>query len=378
MARKLVSSPTLGELSRRVASLAPPRLAEEWDNVGLQIGDPNARVRRVMTCLEVTGPTLAEAKRRKVDAIVAHHPLIFRPMKSVLESRPAEHLVAELIRAGIGLVVAHTNLDSARWGTNEVLAERCGLKPMGPLFAADAPESYKLTIFTPKGHEGAIIDAIARGGGGLIGAYSHCTFRSPGTGTFLGGEGSDPFIGKAGRLEEADELRIETLVTAERREAVLGEVLKAHPYEEPAYDFYRLDAPAGPEGIGCLALPEKPMMAGDLAKSIKRRLKLRVVRISGPEDRIVRKIAICTGSGGSFLSRIPATGAQAYLTGEVTYHHGIEAHQRGIAVIEIGHFESERIVAAPLAAKLAADQALAAAGVTVFAAEDDLQPFTYT
>jgi dinuclear metal center YbgI/SA1388 family protein len=377
MVRRAKPKLSLGELARRVAAFAPPRLAEDWDNVGLQIGDAAAPVRRVMTCLELTAPTLAEARRRKADAVVAHHPLIFRPMKTALESRPAEKLVRDVIRAGIGLVVAHTNLDSARWGTNEVLAGQCGLIPTGPLFAAAGPEMYKLTVFTPKGYEPAVIDAMARGGGGVIGAYTHCTFRGSGTGTFRGGADSDPFIGKAGQLEEAGEFRIETLVPEDRRDAVLREVLKAHPYEEPAYDFYRLAPTTGPEGIGCLAKPETPLTAGALAKSLKQRLKLPSVRISGPSDRLVRQVAICTGSGGSFLSRIPMTGAQAYITGEVTYHYGIEAHQRGIAVIEIGHFESEQMVAAPLAAKLAADEALAAAEVEVFAAEDDLQPFTY-
>jgi putative NIF3 family GTP cyclohydrolase 1 type 2 len=166
-------------------------------------------------------------------------------------------------------------------------------------------------------------------------------------------------------------------VPAERREAVLREVHKAHPYEEPAYDFYRLASTTGPDGIGCLATPPTPVKAEELARRLKRRLKLGSVRLSGPADRIVKKVAICTGSGGSFLSRIGATGAQAYITGEMTYHYGVEAHQRGIAVIELGHFETERIVAAPLAQRLEGLPELAAAGVKVFAAQDDLQPFQY-
>lgn len=377
MARRTKQGISLGELAKRVAALAPPRLAEDWDNVGLQIGNPDGRVRRVMTCLEVTAPTVAEAKRRKADAIVAHHPLIFRPMKSALESRPAEKLVRDLIRADIGLIVAHTNLDSARWGTNEVLADALGLTWLGPLFAAPQTETYKLTVFTPEGYEQKIIDAIARGGGGEIGAYTHCTYRSPGTGTFRGGEGSDPFIGESGELVQAEEYRIETVVPAERREAVLREVIRAHPYEEPAYDFYRLAIEHGPDGIGCLAEPKQAVTAEALCRSIKRKLKLPAVRLSGPADRKIRKIAMCTGSGGSFLSRIGPTGAQAYITGEITYHYGVEAHQRGLSVIELGHFESEQIVAGPLAERLGAEEMLKEAGVTVFAGENDLQPFRY-
>lgn len=367
----------LADLAARVETLAPSRLAEPWDNVGLQVGDPARAVRRVMTCLEVTAPTLAEARRGRADAIVAHHPLIFHPLKTVLESNPAERLVAELIRSRIGLIVAHTNLDAASWGTNHVLAEACGLRVIGPLEARAPDPTYKFVIFAPEGHEGKIIEAVAKGGGGEIGAYTHCTFRSPGTGTFLGGAGANPFIGQAGRLEEAGELRIEALVPAARRDSVLKEVLAVHPYEEPAYEFYVLAPSASAYGLGCVAEPPAPILAREFAGAVKRKLKLRRVRLSGPDGKKIRRVAICTGSGGSFLARAASQGADALLTGEANYHHGIEAHQRGIAMIEIGHYESERIIAVPLARQLAKDERVGAARVTIFAAENDLQPFEY-
>jgi dinuclear metal center YbgI/SA1388 family protein len=368
---------TLSSLASAVDELAPFSLAESWDNVGLQIGDPSSRVRRVMTCLELTEPTLAEAKRHRVNAVVSHHPLIFRPLKTILDSRPPERLAAELIRARIGLVVAHTNLDSARWGTNQVLAERCGLRITGPLDPRELPAQFKFVIFTPEGHEAKIIDAIARGGGGVIGAYTHCTFRTPGTGTFLGGEGANPFIGKAGQFEQAAEFRIEALVPPAARASVLREVLAVHPYEEPAYEFYVLGGEFKGYGLGCIAELDAPETAGSLARRIKRKLKLKFARISGPSDRKVRRIAICTGSGGSLLARAAALRADALLTGEANYHAGIEAHQRGIAMIEIGHYESEQIVAEPLAKKLSEMPALKAAGVEVIAATQDLQPYQF-
>lgn len=370
------SSPlTLSQLAAAVESIAPAALAESWDNVGLQIGNPSAQVRRVMTCLEVTAPTLAEARRRRADAIVAHHPLIFRPFKTILDSRPAERLAADLIRAGIGLIVAHTNLDAARWGTNQVLAERCGLKVVGPLDQRELPAQYKFVVFTPEGHEAKVIDAIARGGGGVIGAYTHCTFRSPGIGTFLGGEGANPFIGKAGNFEQASEFRIEAIVPPAARASVLKEVLAAHPYEEPAYEFYVLGGEFKGYGLGCIAEIDSAKTAEAVAREFKRRLKLKSVRLSGPPDKRVRRIAICTGSGGSLIGRAASMRVDALLTGEATYHHGIEAHQRGIALIEIGHYESEQIVAAPLAEKLRENKIIHDADVEVFAAKNDLQPF---
>ncbi len=366
-----------GEMARRIAALAPPELAEAWDNVGLQVGDPARRVARLMVCLETTASTLAEARRRRADAILAHHPLIFRPLKSLLWDDPAQRLVTELARAGLTLIVAHTNLDAAAWGTNQALAEACGLWPTAPLEPRSAAAPFKLVVFTPQGHESAVIEAIARGGGGQIGLYTHCTFRTPGVGTFRGGEGAQPYIGEAGRLESAEEFRLEAVVPASAARSVLDEVLKVHPYEEPAYEFYPLAEAAPRTGLGCLAELTRAEPAELWVKRLKRKLRLKRVRLAGPLGRPIRRVAICTGSGGGLLRRAREVGAHALLTGEAHYHHGIEAHQLGILLIEVGHFESERLVATPLARRLAADPALQAAGVEVFAATDDLQPFRW-
>lgn len=367
----------VSDLTRAVEAIAPARLAESWDNVGLQVGHPAAPLRRVMTCLEVTPQTVAEAVERQADAMVAHHPLIFKPMTALNLAQPGAELVARLVREGIALVVAHTNLDAAAWGTNSVLAEALGLASEGPLLTREGDPEYKIDIFAPKGHEGAIMEAITRGGGGRIGSYTHCTFRTPGTVTFRGGAETDPAIGQPERLEEVEEYRIETIVSESARQAVLREVLAVHPYEEPAFYVYPL-ALAGrrPPGMGCRATLERPMPAEEFARQIKEKLGLSSMRLSGSPQKKVKRVAVCSGSGGSFVGKV-AGRADAYVTGEVTYHHAVEAHARGIAVIEIGHFESEVLVARPLAEKLAQTAKLAAAGVEVFATERDLQPFRY-
>jgi len=372
----------LADLAKIIAELFPPHLAESWDNVGLQIGDPNAKVNRILTCLEVTDSTLDEARRGKCDTIIAHHPLIFRPLKSIVSSRPSERLAVELVRSNINLIVAHTNMDAAPWGTNQVLAEVCGLKPIGPLDPRPLdpnPEasSYKLVVFTPKGHERAVIDAIDRSGGGRIGLYTHCTFRGVGTGTFRGGEGSDPFIGEAGKFEEAEEYRLEAVVPRESREKVLREVLKVHPYEESAYDFYPLATERELAGLGCIALPPTPLTIDQFVEQIKVGIGIDQVRVSGPPKNKIKRVAVCSGSGGSFIGRAASSGAEAYLTGEISYHHGIEAHQRGLAVIEVGHFESERIIAEPLARKLTEIFKSRGLDATARAAKTDFQPFRF-
>ena len=366
----------VADLVKMIERIAPVGLAEPWDNVGLQIGDPSAPVRRVMTCLEVTPPVAAEAVRRGADTLVTHHPLIFKSLNSIDLSQPVANMAGRLVRSGLTLIAAHTNLDSARWGTNTVLADRCGFRIQGPLIPRTGEAQYKLAVFAPKGHEDKLIEAIARGGGGRIGAYTHCTFRTPGVGTFRGGEGTDPFMGRAGRLEQVEELRLEAVVPESARTTVVREMLAAHPYEEVAFDLYPLAATPRFEGMGLLTTPEKPMTASQLALDLKSRLGLKTVRLSGAPKKKARRVAVCAGSGGSLLGMV-AGRADVLVTGEMDYHRGVEAHARAIAVIELGHFETEVLVTRPLAARLGADPQLAAAGVKVFPADKDLQPFSY-
>lgn len=366
----------VSDVVKAVEAIAPARLAENWDNVGLQVGSPAAPVRRVLTCLELTAATLEEAVAIKADAIVSHHPLIFHPLASLNLAQPTGELVGGLIRANIALVAAHTNLDFAAWGTNSVLAAACGLTPEGSIISREGEPEYQFVVFVPKGSESAIIDAIERGGGGRIGGYTHCTYRTTGTGTFVPGKGTNPTIGEQGKLEEVEEFRLEARVTESARQGVLREVLLAHPYEEPAVFYHPIREEGSKAGVGCLAWLEPPQSAEELATAIKERLGLKQVRLSGPPKKKVKRVALCSGSGGGFIGKV-AGRAEAYITGEINYHHAIEAHARGIAVIELGHFESEALVARPLAEKLADVKKFAEAGVEVVAAQRDLQPFRY-
>ena len=242
-------SVSLSELNRLVSGVAPAELAEEWDNVGLQAGDPASPVRRVLVALEASEATIAEAERLGAEAIVAHHPLIFRPISSAAATGRVGKSLTRLIQSGIGLIVAHTNLDKSEAGPNHALAEALGVEIEGWLQPDARQENVKLVVFTPAGHERKIIDAIASAGGGTIGDYSHCSFRAPGTGTFVPLEGASPFIGKKGDFEPAKELRLECVVPKRRLHAVLAKAIAAHPYEEPAYDVYPMEAGAARAGL---------------------------------------------------------------------------------------------------------------------------------
>lgn len=335
--------------------LAPFRLAYDWDNVGLQIGDPAAAVEAIAVGLEVDENMVGFAQRHKCQLIIVHHPLLFHPVRRLVEDSPLSRLVCRLIRARIAVLVAHTNLDRVAWGTNAVVAEMLGLIETRPLEPCPLEEPFKFCVFVPPSHTGRIIDAIHRGGGGWIGNYSHCTFRSPGIGTYIPEAGANPYQGQIGRLEEAEEVRLEAIVPKRALPRVLREVLAAHPYEEVAYDVYPLVDIAPQAGLGLVGVLERPTTLARLARSLAKSCAATMPTYGGDPKKIVHRVAIVTGSAGSSVDHITLDVADAVITGELSYHKAAELTQRGVGLICLGHAASEKIVAPKLAKTLATE-----------------------
>lgn len=374
---------TVGDVMEWMEALAPRALAEEWDHPGLQVGRGDTPLLGVLVCLDCRDAVIEEASSLGANLIVSHHPLLFRPLRSLDFEDPVGRRVGELVRRGIALFSAHTNYDSARGGLNDWLAARFGLTGVRPLRTA-AETLYKLAVFVPTGHEDAVRDALAGAGAGHIGNYSHCTFQSPGTGTFLPLDGANPYLGARGRLERAEEVRLETIVPASRLRAAVAAMLAAHPYEEVAYDVYRLAngdpaalgaAAASRVGIGRVGDLAATMSVAEVAAAARERLGVRNVRVVGDPGRQVRRLAVCGGSGGKFVRAAVAAGADALLTGDVDHHDALDALDLGLAVIDAGHWGTERAAMAAVVDRL--NERLAAAGSAVRArlAQSEPDPF---
>lgn len=333
-------------------TLAPKKLAEEWDNVGLLLGDPRADVHRLMISLDVNREVAAEADERQVNLLVTHHPLIFRPLKHLRFDLPEGALIRHLIGHQVMVYSAHTNLDSASDGVNACLARSLGLQQAEILQVSRQEQLFKLVVFVPQGHEGAVRDALGDAGAGWIGNYSHCTFRTPGTGTFLPREGTNPFIGARGQLEEVEELRLETIVPERLLDRAVKAMIRVHPYEEVAYDIYPLSNQGTPYGLGRIGLlPEAVPLDAFIAR-VKEALGVSTVKVAGGENRPVRKIAVCGGAGATLIHQASFRGADVLVTGDVKYHEAQEAVALGLAVIDAGHYATEAVVIPALAAYL--------------------------
>jgi len=333
-------------------ALAPPVLAEEWDNVGLQVGDPSAVVSRVVVALDPTEAAVSAALAAQAEALICHHPLLFRPLRQVSLADETGRCVAAALRGNLAIIAAHTNLDRAADGLNDWLAARLGLQQTTPL---ETPEGllYKLVVFVPAAHREAVAEALFAGGAGAIGAYDRCAFYADGRGSFRPGCGTQPFIGQVGETTVVDEVRLETIVPKEALSRVLNRMLKAHPYEEVAYDLVPLANSRSDVGLGRIGRLAAPMTLEDFGDSVKRALGTPYLRRVGDGGRPVTKVAVCGGSGASLLATAARQGADVLVTGDVGYHDARRAESLGIALLDAGHFATEQIMVDGLAGRLA-------------------------
>jgi len=229
-------------------------------------------------------------------------------------------------------------------------------------------ERLKLVWFVPREALDATRSAVFEAGAGRIGEYQRCSWYTAGTGTFFGGEGTAPSIGRAGREERVSELRVETVVPADRAREVVAALIAAHPYEEMAYDVYALANPDPRAGMGRVGTLPEPMAFTEFCSHVSECLRTDRLSVAGRAE-CVRTVAVMGGSGGKYLSA--ARGADAYVTGEVGHHDALEAQAMRMAIVDAGHFSTERVVVEPLKRYLEA--ALPGLDVTVADETDPLR-----
>ncbi len=317
----------------------PPSLSEEWDHSGLQVGNLDERCQRVLVALDLELRHLPLLSQ--VDLVLTHHPLLFRPIKEIPTQTPLGQKLRGLFTQDVALFSLHTPYDNAQGGLGEVLAQYLGLLAPRPLLPRG--ELLKLVVFVPVGYEENVAQAMFSAGAGKIGKYGHCSFRSRGTGTFLPEQGARPFVGQVGREEHAEEIRLETILPAERLDSVVAAMLVTHPYEEVAYDLYPLANRDARHGLGRVGELPAPRSVSELLQQFAQKLGVLGPRaVVGPVERKVHKVAVCGGSGGDLVPKVLASGAELYITGEAGYHRMKEAEEGGLTVALFGHAETEK------------------------------------
>jgi dinuclear metal center YbgI/SA1388 family protein len=328
------------QITSCIESFAPLPYQESYDNAGLQVGDPEQETGAVLLCIDVTEEVLGEALRLGAGLIISHHPVIFGGIKKLRGSNPAEKIVIKAVREGLSIYSAHTNLDAVYQGVNFRMAEKMGLGNVQVLSPVKG-QLRKLVFFVPPDDAAAVREAIFEAGAGQIGEYDMCSFNTPGEGTFRGSDESDPYVGEKGIIHTEPELRVETIFPAEREKRILAALLSAHPYEEVAYDVYPLENVYDRAGAGAVGELEKALGEKAFLDLLKERFGIPVIRHSGLRGIKIRKVALCGGSGSHLLPQAIASGADAFVTGDIKYHPFFDAAGK-ILMTDIGHYESEQ------------------------------------
>ena len=317
-----------------------PVYQESYDNAGFLVGDLEREVTGVLVALDVTESVVDEAIETGANLIVSHHPLIFGDMKRITTGDEAGRLVTRLIENGIGAYAAHTNLDNLDWGVNGVLCRQLGLercKVLRPVSGA----LRKLVTYVPNDKADEVREALFAAGAGGIGAYDCCSYNNVGTGTFRAGEGCNPYCGSIGELHREGETRIEVIYESRIEGRLIGKLLKAHPYEEPAYDCIPLANKLMSVGAGMVGELGEEMPMYDFLEMVKQVTGLKVLRCSELCLNKVKRVAVCGGSGSFLMGDAKSCGADVYLTGDLKYHD-FQAAGGDIVLVDIGHYESER------------------------------------
>jgi dinuclear metal center YbgI/SA1388 family protein len=328
----------------------PLSLQESYDNSGLLIGNLEMEITGVLLCLDSIEKIVDEAVEKNCNLIISHHPIIFKGLKKMTESNYIERVVSKCIKNDIALYAIHTNLDNHFEGVNKELANRIGLKNLRILQPIEGNLS-KLTVFVPKDALEKLDEAIFKAGGGQIGNYSECHFRTEGTGTFKGNENSNPQIGNKNVREAFEEFRVEYLVSNYHLRTVLNAIYAAHPYEEVAYEIYPIQNSNQFEGAGMIGELETEQDEIAFLTQLKSTFNCGIIRHTQLLGRKIKKVAVCGGSGSFLLSKAIQQKADIFITGDFKYHEFFDAEKQ-IIIADIGHFESEQFTTNLLAERL--------------------------
>lgn len=346
------STPSIADVTATLEAWAPPGSAQEYDNVGLQVGDARRSVETGLLALDATPGVLREAQEVEADLIITHHPLLFEALDGVTANGYVSSLALRLAEAGIALYSIHTNLDAAPGGVSFALANRLGLTEVQFLDGFEKT-LYKLAVFVPEEAFDLVREALADAGAGRIGEYEGCAFAVEGTGFFNPGEDADPHIGEAGGgVESAQERKLEVEVDRWNLDSVLAALQGAHPYEEVAYDLYPVHQKNSRAGLGAVGHLDSPEPLSTFLDRVSRRLEAGSLRYAGTDDMTIEDVAVCGGAGSDFINRAQQADADAYVTADVRYHEFFEVLDHNgtpeMALIDPGHYETEALTEALL------------------------------
>ncbi len=328
------------EIIKYFENWAPKEIAWQKDNVGLQVGSGERKIKNILLSLEITESVIDDAIKRDCNFIITHHPFLFHPLRKLdLQNDKNSRLIEKLIKNDMTLYSAHTNLDSVKGGVSFQLAKRLELKEVSFLVPQKSNQ-FKLIVFVPENSVEVVAGAVFKSGGGIIGEYSNCSFRTNGKGTFKGSSKSNPSVGEKETNITVEEIKLEFLVDSWKINTIISAMTRVHPYEEVAYDIIPLENINANYGIGALGYLSKPVNEKEFLTIVAQKLKIKNFRYVKGRKNAIRKVAVCGGSGSEYIDDAIKNNSDAFITADLKYHT-FQDYRDEILLIDAGHYETE-------------------------------------
>ena len=331
---------TVNAISEILEELAPLHYAEDFDNVGLLVGNPDQKVSGILVTLDTLENVVEEAITKKCNLIVSFHPILFKGLKKITGKTYVERVIIKAITNNIAIYSMHTALDNSYLGVNAKICEILGIKKTKILIPKEGTLK-KLTTYVPKRDADTLKKELFSAGAGNIGNYSDCSFSVEGIGSFKPGENTNPIVGKIGKSHHEKETQLNITFLSKNESSILKSLFKNHPYEEVAYEITALDNTNQQIGMGMIGELEKETTEKDFFDLVKDKMKAKGIRHSSFLEKKIRKVAVLGGSGAFAIGAAKRAGADVFITADVKYHQFYEAENK-LIVADIGHFETEQ------------------------------------
>lgn len=331
---------TVNDIAQILEELSPLHYAEDFDNVGLLVGNASQKVTGVLVTLDTLENVVDEAITKKCNLIVSFHPIIFKGLKKLTGRTYVERVVIKAIANNIAIYSMHTALDNSNLGVNAKICSVLGIKSPKILIPKKATIK-KLTTYVPPSKVDSLKTELFKAGAGSIGNYTDCSFSSEGMGSFMPNKNAKPTIGKTEKLHQEKEIQLNLTFHSQHESKIINALFKNHPYEEVAYEIISLENNNQNIGMGMIGELEEEMDENTFFNHVKNKMNAKGIRHSAFLGKKIKKVAVLGGSGAFAISTAKAAGADVFITSDIKYHQFYESENQ-LVIADIGHFETEQ------------------------------------
>ena len=328
------------EITNCIEEIAPLQYAEDFDNVGLLVGNYETEVTNVLVTLDTLEKTVDEAIEKNCNLIISFHPIIFGGLKKLNGNNYVERVVLKAIKNNIAIYATHTALDNSNVGVSAKIAEVLGLENTKVLIPKKGI-LQQLTTYVPKKDAKSLQQALFTANAGSVGNYEQCSFTVEGKGTFKANENANPTLGEKGKLHTENEVKITVIFESKDKSKVIKALMENHPYEEVAYEVVTTENVHQYIGMGMIGEFSTEMEEKEFLNYLKKTMKTDCVRHSALTNKKIKKVAVLGGSGSFAIENAKYAGADAYVSADFKYHDFFKAEEK-ILLADIGHYESEQ------------------------------------